>query len=477
MGHTSKSLSRAHPFLGRDEEMDILEEAYDSPKSQFYPIYGRRRVGKTQLILEFASRHPSIYFLGKEGAEDIQIQEFVKVAAVAFQQPLLEVAAAGITDWRTALSSVMSARPKGKKTILVLDEFQWITASSPILPSLLQELWDQEWKRSGDVFVILCGSYMGFMEREVLGEKSPLFGRRTGQILLQPFDYQEAALFHPSLSTQDHAETYFLCGGIPYYLEFFDPKRSIAQNIQQNFLSKSGPLYREPDFLLREELREVENYYAVLMSIASGSATSTEIAKKTGIPYRSIYYYLQNLIDLRYVRRRFPLTSRKPAARMVRFAINDPLLRFWFRFVYPNGSLITSMGPQQSYEQLIRPELPAYFGLCFEEMCKEALSPVYLDEKMNSPFRVGEFWSKEAQIDLVGLREDRRIDIGECKWGTVRSYKKIVTELLEKISRFPNPENYTIQPRIFLRKKPARAKVPEGFIVHTLEDLYQYQYG
>ena len=417
-------------FVGRSEELGFLRDAHASPKSEFYPVYGRRRVGKTELILRFVAETEGLYFLGKEGPEDLQVREFLRAAATSLGQPVLAAAAAGISDWRSALETVMSLRPEGRKLVIALDEFQWIASSAPAIMGTLQELWDREWKRSGEVFLILCGSYIGFMEREVMGERSPLFGRRTGQILLQPFPYKEAALFHPRLAPVDLAQTYFLCGGIPLYLEFFDPGRSIAQNIQANILAKNAPLAREPDFLLREELRGVENYHAVLMAIAGGAPTGTAIAKATGIPDRNVYYYLQNLCELRYVRRRYPLTGRRPAKRSVRFTIEDPLLQFWFRFVYPNGSQIARLGPRAAFDQLVAPELDAYFGLCFERLCREALADtIYPREKVGSAYEVGEFWSKDTQIDLVGRRKDDRIDIGECKWGTVRTFKGLEQEV------------------------------------------------
>lgn len=458
------------PFLGRRHELSVMDEAFTARGSAFVPIYGRRRVGKSELILHFMRAKPGLYFLGKQADAALQRKEFMEVAARALEEPLL--ASASVPDWKTAFESVLSRKRKdGRKFIVALDEFQWMVESSPELPSVLQELWDRRWRPEGGVFLILCGSYVGFMEREVLGRKSPLFGRRTGQILLRPFSYREAAGFHPAYSTDQKAATYFICGGVPLYLSLFSPRASVAQNIEKTLLDEYAPLFREADFLLREELREVEKYYAVLLALSSGALPSRDIALKTGIGDRSLPYYLQTLQELGYVARRYPMNGAAPAKRHVRFALADPLLRFWFHFIYPHQSLISRWGPQKAFQELVRPGLDAYFGLCFENLCRESLPLLYAREKMSSAYEVGDYWDKNVQIDVVGLREDGWIDLGECKWGNVPSAKSLTQEIARKASLFPNPGKRTIQPRLFTRHAPRSAPSDE-IRWHSLEEIY-----
>jgi len=177
-------------FIGRKRELAVLEEAWAGSASGFIPIYGRRRVGKSELILRFLEGKQGVYFLGKQAPAGLQIREFLEEAAAVLDDPVL--AGFSAEGWGPALDAVVSRRRPGSKLILAFDEFQWTAGASPELPSLLQERWDRRWSRSGDVLLILCGSYVGFMEREVLGRESPLFGRRTAQILLRPFGYREA---------------------------------------------------------------------------------------------------------------------------------------------------------------------------------------------------------------------------------------------------------------------------------------------
>jgi AAA+ ATPase superfamily predicted ATPase len=456
-------------FLGRQAELRALDAAYANPRSAFFPIYGRRRVGKTELILQFLKGKPGIYFLGKQAPPAEQIREFLENAALAFGEPLL--ADLHADGWKKALTQAMARRPRDRKCVLVLDEFQWAAGASPELPSVLQELWDMDWSRANNVFLIVCGSYVGFMERDVLGRKSPLFGRRTGQIKLEPFGFAEAALFHPGLGPTDLAQTWFFCGGIPFYLQLFDARRSLAANLQNNFLDPFAPLYREAEFLIREELREVERYQAVLMSLATGSLRAVDIAERSGIPGTNIQYYLKHLLELGYLSRRFPLTTHTAPASAVRYAVADPVLRFWFRFVFPHASRIVSLKPAAAFDHLVRPELDAYCGQRFEALCREALPRLHLDEPAHEPVEIGEFWAPQVQIDVVGLRSDGRIDIGECRWGAVRSWPRLRQELDQRLKAYPNPENRTLQGWLFTRQQCPRPEAPHRHV--SLDDLYR----
>lgn len=458
-------------FVGRTSELRLLAQAAESPHSAFIPVYGRRRVGKSELILKFMKDHPGVYFLGKQSPQGLQVREFLAQASIALDMPLL--AELRIADWSTALNTVVEQWGKANpnsKLVLALDEFQWIAASDPGVVSALQECWDRNWKSSGAVVLLLCGSYLGFMEREVLGRSSPLFGRRTAQIHLQPFDYREAALFHPRWSRVDQAKAYFLVGGLPQYLLCLDDRRSIDSNIRENLLDEFAPLFHEPTFLLREELREVAPYHAVLFAIASGERAARAVAGATGLPERNLHYYFEQLVGMGYVRRRYPLDGNRPNPKQVRFTIDDPLLRFHFRFVFPNTSALKSAGIARTFADAIKPSLDAWFGDGFEQLCREALPLIYAAETVAAAFEVGEFWSKETQIDVVGLRADNFTDIGECKWGPVRSPKALEDELARKIGLYRNDRGATLNRRYFVRNKPASREAADGW--HSLEDLY-----
>jgi hypothetical protein len=457
-------------FFGRTRELQLLEQAYRAAGGAFIPIYGRRRVGKTELIRKFLERKPAaVYVAGQRVPARLMLRELLKVAAEALAAPLL--AQMTPEGWREALQAIEDAWQGPSRLVLALDEFQWMAESAPELPAVLQALWDQRWRDSGRVMLILCGSFVGFMEREVLGRKAPLFGRRTAQILLRPFGYREAALFHPSYSLIDRARTYFICGGVPLYLKTFAESRSVEMNIVSSLLDEYAPLHHEADFLLREELRDVSTYHAILLALAERPMALTEIGAAVGLGH-NVQYHLQQLMQLGYVARRHPLTGRRPSKRAVRYALDDPLLRFWFRFVGPNQSRLRVPGPRATFSQRIRPLLDAYFGSCFERLCREALPWIYEREGVGAAFEIGEFWDRDVQIDVVGVRDDGFTDLGECKWGPVRSARSVAQELEDKIARFPNERRATLVRRVFLRA-PVRSP-PAGSPVkwHTLADLY-----
>ncbi|KAF0243991.1 MAG: hypothetical protein FD180_2926 [Planctomycetota bacterium] len=458
-------------FIGRRKELAALEAAFGSERSGFVPIYGRRRVGKSELVRRFLRGKRGVYFVGKRAPGGLQMREFLREAAVALQEPLL--ASFGAQSWKEALEAVVDRWKGPGKLVLALDEFQWIVEADRELPSVLQEQWDRRWSRGNKVLLILCGSYVGFMEREVLGRKSPLFGRRTAQILVKPFGYQEAALFHSGWSLVDRARAYFVCGGVPLYLRAFSRDRSVEDNIAANLLDEYAALYREPEFLLREELRELSSYDAILEALAGGASAASEISRRTGVGNRALHYYLKQLQELGYVGKRFPLTGRPPVPRQVRFTLEDPLLRFWFRFVFPNTSFVQQAGATRAFAERVRPGLDAYFGACWERLCREGLPVIYERERVQAGYDVGEYWNREVQIDVVGVRRDNRIDICECRWGAVRSSRALARELKARAAGYPNPRGATIGLRVFTRAAVGGRGEAKDIRWHTLEDLYR----
>jgi len=458
-------------FVGRTKELGLLEEQYLSSKSSFIPIYGRRRIGKSELILRFIRTKPAIYFVAGRSTVRSQIQEFLRVAARKLKAPLLE--SVNVSNWKAALEMVSSQWDRDEKLVLAFDEFQWAAQAASDLTSTLQQLWDLEWRRSGKIMLILCGSFIGFMEREVLGRKSPLFGRRTAQILLKPFAYHEAAQFHPKYSLVDQARVYFICGGIPLYLRCFDQGRSVAMNIRENFLEEHAVLFHEAEFLLREELQGVESYYSILTTLSTAEPTVQAIARNTGIDVRNLPYYLHQLVALGYVSKKYPLTGKKPTARSVRYFVSDPLLQFWFRFVKPNRSYIIQAGADRAYQDVVAPTLDSFLGHRFEDLCREALPFLYDEEKVRAPYQIGEFWAKECQIDVVGYRDDGWTDLGECKWSPSISTTEVVRELEAKVRHYPNDRQATVQRRVFVRTRRRRSAIAAAAARwHTLDDLY-----
>lgn len=453
-------------FIGRTHELTLLEQQRSAPGGAFVPVYGRRRIGKTELLRHFSAKHRGVFYVGKVAPASLQLKEFLLEASMTFNEPLL--ADVAVESWKKALELVVGQWKGPGKLVLIFDEFQWTVEASPELPSVLQELWDRSWKRSGRVMLIVCGSYIGFMEREVLGHKSPLFGRRTAQIHLKPFSFVEARQFHPHASVEQQALTWFVCGGVAQYQAAFDGRASFRQNVERTLLDEFAPLFREPEFLLREELRDVAPYHAVLMAIALGAHTPKDIAKLSGVPERNLHYTFEQLISLGYVSRKYPVTGLKPRRTDVRFVLDDALLRFWFRFIFPHRSQLAQLEPSLAYERLVEPQLEAWAGTCFERLCREALPQLLLEEGVKAGVEVGGYWTREVEIDVVAVRTDGVTELGECKWGACTA-AELSRELSRKVELYENPKNNTIRRHAFVRTW--RGKVPEGFSVHRLSDM------
>jgi hypothetical protein len=458
-------------FVGRRAELAALERHYRGARAGLIPVYGRRRVGKTELLLHCAAKKPTVYFTASDKLRTPQIVDFVRAAADWLDAPhLAETAPA---SWAAAFKLVLGSAPAGRKLVLVLDEFQWLCASSPELPSVLQRLWDLEWQRGNRLLLILCGSFIGFMEREVLGARSPLHGRRTAAIKLEPFGFREAAGFHPRWSPEEQARAYFVCGGIPAYLRRFDPARSVPQNIATEFFAVDAFFQREPDFLLREELAEVKQAASVLEATARGRHNQSEIARSIGLSTAALAPHLKNLVALGYLERVFPLLPGRPPRTSVLYRVADPLLRFWFRFVEPHWSTLRRFAPDRVFEQVVAPQGEAYCGEGFERLCREALPAIYAAERVPGRCEVGEFWDRTAQIDVVGLRGDGGLDLGECKWQGRPAVPAVVRELELRAARYPRSRR-TVRFRVFLRTKPKPG--PGDALVHDLASLYSESY-
>ena len=430
------------------------------------PVYGRRRVGKSQLLIEFAHGKPLLYFTALQSTNVQNILAFGRLAARVTGLKSL----ASASDWETLLQDTVTAWRVPGRRILIIDEVQWAVQAAKELPSLLQRLWDHDWQHRQDLMLILCGSHFGFFQEQILRAGSPLYGRRSAHIHLAPFDPIEAAQFHPRMREEDHAKVYFITGGIPYYLQKFDDE-SLPVNILRNFLAPQADLATEADYLLHEETKQVPTAKAILSAIAGGSRRYTDIAKVIGVETNSLPYYLEPLEKIGFIEKKHPLSRGEVSRKRFRYEIADPFLRFWFRFFFPPYGAEAFENPEGLFQDQIRPQLDAYWGWCWERLCRQQLPRLYAHEGITCHSEIGEFWTaKEVQIDVVSLRADKRIDLGECRWSHVRSLAGLARELEQKIPQFPNPDGESIGRRLFVRS--FQGNRPEGYRVHTLKEFY-----
>lgn len=397
-------------FYDRHDELDALETAFESVDHDFYVVYGRRRVGKTELVKQFCADRSHVYFLAAQEAESRQREKFVEQVATRFDERVPR-----IDNWEEAFD-YLGEKLADEQVVVVIDEFPYLIAENDSLPSYLQSFVDERFSET-DSMLVLCGSSVSTMESDVLGQESPLYGRRTGQIDLQPFTFQQAreAITY---EITDTIQSYAVTGGTPLYLTLFDYDRPLAENIRTHILSPTARLYNEPEFLLRTELRNPARYMSILEAVAMGHTTPNEISGATGIDAGPLSKYLQTLRRLRLIDREVPVTASTRKSKRSRYTVADEFLRFWFRFVEPNRSSIEE-APDVVFSGTIDPALPDHVATTFEAVCREAIWEAIRRRDLEPYSEVGRWWYGEDEIDIVGLAPDNdRILLAECKWTT-----------------------------------------------------------
>ncbi|MDR1014801.1 MAG: ATP-binding protein [Coriobacteriales bacterium] len=417
-------------FIGREAELDTLNEMYSSDRFEFAVIYGRRRVGKTTLIKEFIKDKNAIYFLAREADGMINLKGFSNdVYAVTAK---VSKGRAVFSDWERAFEYLYQIS-KDTRLILAIDEYPYLAGGYRPISSVIQAHIDTHLKDS-KLFLILCGSSMSFMEEQVLGYKSPLYGRRTSQFKVTQFSFFESLPFFEGFENEDKAILFGCTGGIPEYLNKINPAKTVQENIIELFLTPSGHLYEEPSNLLKQELREPSTYNGVIEAIAGGASRLNEIATKCGMESNKCAKYLTSLMALGIVRKEFPVTDASSSKKSI-YLLDDMMFRFWYRFVFPNMSAIASGLGKAVYEFDVKGAMSAYTGLVFEEICRQYL----LEEAKRDglPFFVGKFgrwWGnnpkekRQEEIDILTFRKDSAL-FCECKWTNTLVGSRVLDDL------------------------------------------------
>ncbi len=416
-------------FIGRDAELQFLEDKYHTDKGQLIVLYGRRRVGKTETLRQFCKGKPHVFFACQECTDERQLAGFS-------EKLLREGLPAGqyisrFDDWEKAFRAVPDLPYGDRKRLLVIDEFPYMCRGNSSIPSVLQNLWDEILKDS-NVMIILCGSAMSFIEKELLSEKNPLYGRATGIYKMTEMSFYDAVKFFPDYSARDKVLLYAVLGGIPHYLLQFDPKLPLSENIKKNILTKGCVLYSEVEFLLRQELRETALYNTLISAIALGSTRLSEISQKSLIGDTArTSVYLRNLVELGIVRREFSVDAGiKEQANANRgiYRLTDNYFRFWYAFAFANYSDLESGDVDGVYRYAIEPMLHEYAASTFEDVCQQYVQR--LQKAGELPFRyarMGRWFGKttvrdgenltETEVDLLAVsRDGKQYLVGECKF-------------------------------------------------------------
>lgn len=426
-------------FIGRKKELDLVEKMYASDTFECLVLYGRRRVGKTALINEFVKNKRVIYFTGtdttaQENLENLS-QSIYQCGNLSGEGPVYK-------SYEQALDAIGN-KCLQQKTVVVFDEYPYLAKSEPSISSILQKKIDLIYQKHGNMFLILCGSSMSFMEHQVLGYQSPLYGRRTSQLKLQPFSYFEVKQFFNGFSDEEKAVLYGISGGIPKYILCMNESKTLSENITEQFFSTSGYLYEEPENLLKQELREPAMYNAIIRAAANGKSKMSDLASSMNVSSSKLAPYLNKLLELGILTKQTPVFE--PEGRKTIYSVADGMFRFWYLTVPPQNMLI-QRGLSEYAFQNVKPSLETFMGKVFEQICIEYLwkeyptLPVLFTE-------IGNWWGadpiekKTEEIDIVAGNKEAAI-FCECKWRN-REVTEDVLETLIKRSLLVNiPKRY-----------------------------------
>jgi len=430
-------------FIGRKRELDKLNELYNKGGFQFPVIYGRRRVGKTALINEFIKDKDAIFFTGIESNARQNLENFSR-SILSYADAALEDTV--FSSFQAALEYVFKLSEK-KSIVLVIDEYPYVAKASKSLASTLQSLIDKN-KDTSNLFLILCGSSMSFMENHVLAYKAPLYGRRTAQFKILPFDFFESRDYFKKVSDLDMAVIYGIVGGTPQYLLQINDNLSLEENIKRCFLDPSSPLFEEPNNLLKQEVREPAIYNAIISAIATGSTKLSEIASKVGEETSACVAYIKNLTSLGIVKKETPFSEC--STRKTIYKIDDNLFRFWYRFIPDNIASINRGLIDIAYEK-ISPMISDYMGAIFEDICIQYLWKQREQGRSNIAFTdLGRWWGNdsknkcEAEIDIMGTDGADSALFCECKWTNEKVDVGVLVTLVgrSQLFRYKNVQFY-----------------------------------
>lgn len=417
-------------FIGRVEEIEELRKAFDSPSFEFIVVSGRRRIGKTTLISKACEGYRTVFHLSVITTEAKSLADLAKSTALS----LNEGDGISFTSFEAYLD-YLALKAKDESLVLVLDEFPFLAQSIPEAIGVLQRCIDLKFK-STHLKLVLCGSSVSFMEHQVLGQKSPLYGRRTVQIRLKAFGLKQTKQLFGG-SDEDTVIVQAITGGIPLYISYFDPQLAMKANIRNLFLRTGGLLFNEPMTIMNMEMGDPRAAFNLLEIIGNGVNKVSELSDKSGLSAPNVSYHLAMLQELGLIDKKLPFseTNRKKSI----WFISDGLFAFYFSCIYPFRSLI-ERGIIGGIEEMLKESLPRFAGRQFERMCADYL----LCSSGLIATAIGSWWGwdprtrREEEIDIVAKGLDGEMAFAECKFTDDKVGTEVYDTLLERSKNLPS---------------------------------------
>lgn len=421
-------------FVGRKSELARLEALWAEPAARLLVLYGRRRVGKSRLLTHWIrqSGRRVLYWQAELDTKEAQLRQFSQ-QLFNFANPSFPAPPDfSYASWEQAFSQAAQLA-QSERLGLFIDEFSYLMAADESLPSKIQKLWDHSLQDS-NLLLCLSGSHLGMMERGILAASAPLYGRASALLHLQPLSFGVSGQYFPSYTPEERMLLYAVFGGIPFYWQQINPDVSLEENLRQKIFSPASFMDAEMRYLLADYVREPRNYLGILRAIAAGSNVLSEIKRSTGIDATSLPKYLETLGSAGFIARFEPLIPLAHATRSGRYYLTDPFLRFYFRFIAARRTQLALDEPGQAYTEFERHVQDFIGTYTWEEVCREwvlraanrSALPLYPDQ-------VESAWSKDTNIDIVGLNTMKRhLVLGECKWLKTPVDVKDLRSLVEK---------------------------------------------
>lgn len=422
-------------FVNREKELAFLGKIYDTAGFQFVPVYGRRRIGKTRLVQEFIKGKDAVYFLADALPEREQLKSLGRMIGERFGDTIL--AESGFRDWQQMFSYLETKSTQNAgRMVLVVDEFPYLANANSAVSSVFQKGIDEHLKNTG-IFLILMGSSVGMMEREVLFYKAPLYGRRTASLEVPEMGFEALKGFFPGKGFEDLVRIYSVFGTVPAYLEKIDPGHEIFTVINEQVLDRGTFFYNEVEYILREELREPRNYFSILKAIAQGKRKLAEIINETGFEKSLVSKYIDTLRSLRFLEKDIPVTEKVPEkSKQGLYRLHDRFSSFWFKYVFANRSRL-EIGNTEYVMKQIADSFEHHVSFLYEDVCKQLCANLMRDGYMNYT-TIGRWWSRQAEIDIVALDEESKTAyFCECKWSNKEVGEDVYRDLVNK-SRLVN---------------------------------------
>lgn len=457
-------------FLNREGELQQLLRWWDRAEPELITMYGRRQVGKTELLVHFFADKRHLYFYADRQVLADQLRTFTDQVVALSDDPVLRLQP--FTSWEAALTYVFRLAEE-RRLAIIIDEFSYAVDADPSLPSVLQRLWDTVRRTHIPVFLVLCTSFTEAVERHFI-INGALYRRRTRELRVEPFTYDAAADFFPHWSRLERVQAWGVVGGVPSYLQALQGPL-LAAAVTEHILDKSAILYREAETLLAQEVRGVGPALlrGMLHAIAYGCTEPNQIAQRIGRPVTALSGALGFLVDYGLIERRVPFTVANPErTRQTRYVIADNYLAFWFRFVLPNRSALEQRQADYVWRAKVAPLLDDYMGPRFEELCRQFIR-MRPDRWTHQPGELGVWWRADEELDIVGHDGGVVTLAAEVKWTHDRVGLDVLRTLERRTAMLPNVAD-DCQLVLFSRAgfTPAveRARTP-FLLLYALQDL------